>query len=287
MDLDDTLLQDYMYGFHGYGSYDAPYWFVGMEEGSTGTVDEIAHRISVWAQRGKRELDDLVGFHRATGLGWLFEPGAKLCPTWRGLIRLLLAAEGVSADVERVRRFQRTELGRIGGTNTLIELFPLPSRSTSDWLYRAHSAISCLQSREAYYQVVGPTRVRHLRERIQQHRPKAVICYGLGHRQWFERIAGPFASCGLPRLGIASCGSTLVALIPHTSQGVSNRFLEGAGAIIRDGVKKRLEEMVALGDVVADVTGLQTEEFRKRDSVRLDAGQTRTYSCPTPPPRHG
>jgi hypothetical protein len=230
--LDDALLLDYMQGFHGYGSYEAPYWFVGMEEGSTGSIDEITNRISVWAKRGKPELDDLVGFHHATGLDWLFKPDAPLQPTWRGLIRLFLAAEGISADVEQVRNIQRTELGRMGGTNALIELFPLPSKSTHHWLYADHSSVHCLRSRKTYYQEVGPARIRHLRERMREHQPKAVICYGLSHRLWWEQIAGPFAPSGLPRLEVASCGSILVALIPHTSQGVSNRFLEEAGATI-------------------------------------------------------
>ncbi len=31
--LDDHLLQDFIDGFYGYGNYNAPYWFVGMEGG--------------------------------------------------------------------------------------------------------------------------------------------------------------------------------------------------------------------------------------------------------------
>jgi hypothetical protein len=37
--LDDTLLARYAETFCGYGRYDAPYWFVGLEEGSDGTVE--------------------------------------------------------------------------------------------------------------------------------------------------------------------------------------------------------------------------------------------------------
>ena len=95
------------------------------------------------------------------------------------------------------------------------------------------------------------SRIRHLRERVREHRPKAVICYGLGHRRRFEQIAGPFAPAGLPRLGVASAGDTLVALIPHTSQGVSNSFLEGAGAIIAARRRSHQDDSGHAGEQVA------------------------------------
>jgi hypothetical protein len=136
MRLDDTLLQQYMAGFCGYGDHEADYWLVGLEEGSTGTMDEIASRLNVWHARGRPELDDLVGFHEQTGLGSrYFGTRPRLQATWGRLIRVLLAAQGIAPTREQVRQFQATELGRIGGRNSLMELFPLPACSTGHWPY--------------------------------------------------------------------------------------------------------------------------------------------------------
>src|SRR5689334_17327054 len=113
--FDDDLLQDYMDGFYGYGNYAADYWFVGMEEGSTGTFEEIALRLRQWDQRGRNELEDVVDYHAWTGNPRLFGPDAKIQPTWGGLIKIILSTEHQSLDRERVRRFQREQLGRAHG----------------------------------------------------------------------------------------------------------------------------------------------------------------------------
>jgi hypothetical protein len=52
--LDESLLQEFMSNFYGYGNYAAPYWFIGMEEGGGDTIEEITRRLTVWDQRGRR-----------------------------------------------------------------------------------------------------------------------------------------------------------------------------------------------------------------------------------------
>jgi hypothetical protein len=43
--IDTGRLNDFMHRFYGYGSWDAPLWFVGMEEGGGSTIDEIELRL--------------------------------------------------------------------------------------------------------------------------------------------------------------------------------------------------------------------------------------------------
>lgn len=236
MRLDDTLLQQYMTRFCGYGDYGTDYWLVGLEEGSVGTMDEIASRLSAWQGQGKPELADMVRFHLQARIGLCyFGMRPKIQSTWGRLVHILLALRGSSATRDQVRRFQATELGRVGGTNAVIELFPLPAVSVNHWSYADWSSLSYLCDRRSYYEQVGPARVRQLATRMQEHRPKLVLCYGLQRRAWWEQVAGkPFTPGRVSGLELATAGPTLIALIPHpTVHGISNLWLEAVGATIR------------------------------------------------------
>src|SRR5437763_1579893 len=91
--LADTVLEEYIKGFYGHGSYRANYWFIGMEFGGGGSADEIVSRIQGWYDRGSKELEDLAGPNGlATGSRW-FRGRNPLQPTWSKLIRVLLSAE--------------------------------------------------------------------------------------------------------------------------------------------------------------------------------------------------
>ena len=113
--FDDELLHAFVFGFFGYGSFSAPYWFVGMEEGGGNTPEDIALRLRAWEARGKRALEDVVDYHLAIGVSKHFDELGVLQPTWNKLIRIQLAAMGESPTTERVRAFQRTEWGKSNG----------------------------------------------------------------------------------------------------------------------------------------------------------------------------
>lgn len=57
--LDDIILQAFIHTFYGYGTYSAPYWFIGMEEGGGNSPDEISSRLSTWHANGRNELHSL------------------------------------------------------------------------------------------------------------------------------------------------------------------------------------------------------------------------------------
>jgi hypothetical protein len=117
----DDRLESYADTFYGYGTYSAKYWFIGIEEGGGGSIPEIERRVSCWLNRGGHELEDLVEYHSAIGVTRWFDPVPKLQPTWRQLIRVLLAAKS-GDDREAIRRYQASKLGRWTGQTCLIEL---------------------------------------------------------------------------------------------------------------------------------------------------------------------
>ena len=79
-------------GCYGYGSWEAPYWYIGLEEGLDGALDD---RIRAWQELGAETgLSDCRAFHRKIGVDkWHRNDGkAALQSTWKQLIRVLLAS---------------------------------------------------------------------------------------------------------------------------------------------------------------------------------------------------
>jgi len=175
----------------GYGRWDAPYWFIGMEPG--GTDDHASYE--VWLQLGGTELIDC----RAHCLGTKFpkwhgghRPPTQ--PTWRRLIQLLLGYEGKPAGLDAVSIYQRDSWGALNGDTALLEVSALHAKN-----------LVTSVNRNAYRE----RRVAVLKERLETNRPKFVVFYGLGYKNIYERIANAWFDAK----GYAWHDSTLCALV--------------------------------------------------------------------------
>jgi hypothetical protein len=176
--LSPDLLDAYMRTFYGYGAWTAKYWFVGMEEGGGDSLAEIERRITVWHDRGRRDLEDLRDYHLAIGVPQYFGEKPPLQRTWRALLRVVLTAQGARVDLDALRTYQSTLLGRPHGETALIELLPLPAPGkTAPWLY-GQSGIASLQTREEYEAALGPLRTKAILDAIDRFQPRAVVTYG-------------------------------------------------------------------------------------------------------------
>jgi hypothetical protein len=231
--FDDGLLQEYMEGFYGFGNYAGAYWFVGMEEGGGSDAGYVTRKITDWRDSGRQELQGYSSEH-----SWdrWFGPHARLQPTWSRLIRILLSAEGQPVDREDVRRYQRTQLGRSAGNDCLLELLPLPSPSTGDWLYGRHSRLPALVSRAVYIQAWSQQRATHIQQRIAEYKPKAVVFYSRSahYLYWWKHIARvPFVATALDGCQLGSNGATVFAIVKHpVARGPSNAYWATAGQLI-------------------------------------------------------
>jgi hypothetical protein len=70
-----TDVSNFMNTFYGYGNLDAPYWFIGKEEGGGACRDEFIARIQTWLNRGSKQIDDLYDYHSdlLTALGTILK----------------------------------------------------------------------------------------------------------------------------------------------------------------------------------------------------------------------
>ena len=58
----DKTVEDFMTTFYGYGEPKGGYWFVGKEEGDSGSINENISRILQWKRRGKKAFEDFKRF---------------------------------------------------------------------------------------------------------------------------------------------------------------------------------------------------------------------------------
>jgi len=188
--LNDQLLEAFITSFYGFGNYQAPYWFVGMEEGGKATYTDIVKQLEIWDKWGRKELIDVIEYAHEIGFTQWYGDRPRLQSTWRNLIRVFLIAEGKPTDNETMRQYQKNSWGTKGGDICLMELMPLPSPDATSWLYDKISKVPYLTSRKTYEKYVVGSRIAHIQDRIMRYQPKAIVCYGSKHDKYWKKIAG-------------------------------------------------------------------------------------------------
>jgi len=191
--LTKELIENRIKNFWGYGSLDAPVWFVGMEEGLADTKGlELEDRFiatdgmaTVDIRKGMKNLPTHMKFFSGTN--------SPIQSTWKYPIWLFLyIATGKKPTKEEIRDYQVYNLGDIELRETAcIELMPLPSRKASEetWLYSGYG-IDGLESRAEYLKKYKPQRVRELKRLIEEHKPKIIIFYSIGYLEDWTEIIG-------------------------------------------------------------------------------------------------
>jgi hypothetical protein len=141
----------------------------------------------------------------------------NLQPTWKKLIRLLMAFQHRRTDNESLRAYQISRWGRTNGETCVIELSGLA----------AHN-LTISRDRDSFRQ----RRIELIREKIRKNRPRFVVTYNLGARKSWEKIAG----CAFPYDDILATSGTILALRPQpTAPGrpSSNKYWEELGQQLR------------------------------------------------------
>jgi hypothetical protein len=170
-------IESYIYkmalGCYGYRRWEAPYWFIGPEQGMASDED-IRRRVEAWLRLGEKELDDCHEFHKHIGeMRWHGE-NAILQKTWKQLILLLMAFLGKVTDNDWRRNYQSTEWGMLNGETCVIELAGLPAHSYTD---------SKKQKRELFepgqFDGIRTKRISVIKDRMLTYRPELVVMYDL------------------------------------------------------------------------------------------------------------
>lgn len=183
MEMNDDL-RDMALNRYGYGCWEAPYWFLGVEEGVDSKRESVdrRERIATWRELGSLELDDCREFHdrlydRLKTGNPLHGEGAKLQRTWSNLIRALMVFEGRSKDSEddgcRLK-YQKEKWGCRTSETCVIEFSGLAARSSKE---------------EGPHTLNRAERIEFIRDKICAHHPQFVAVYGTSDREPWRKIS--------------------------------------------------------------------------------------------------
>lgn len=207
----------------GYGSWEAPYWFIGPEQGmGDPSYDSLQVRVQAWRQLGGGELCDCREFHRLIGeQRWHRERRRPLQQTWRPLLLLLATVLNRPTENAALRLYQRDRWGMLVGETCVIELSGL-----------AASSLKVPRDRVSFRE----DRISVIRERIRQYKPTLVVMYRTRDLPAWEAIAGqPF-----PRKGILILGPTVLVTTHHPrAHGPTNEYWTRMGRRLRQVIRNR------------------------------------------------
>jgi hypothetical protein len=209
----DADILDMARHWYGYGRWEAKYWFIGPEpgqpEGDNHEGDNLTVRCKAWVDLGRGELVDCKDHHFAFGWTKWHKENAPTQPTWRALIRLLLAARnGTQPTLNDIRSYQQKHWGMRNDETCVIELCSLAAKKL-----RAKKGINFDAS------MFVKERVKTIRERILKYNPAVVIMYGKKDKSYWEEIAGQNFS-GTPDICTIGDRPTQVVFANHPVDNV-------------------------------------------------------------------
>jgi len=219
-----NLVRQAAENWYGYGTWNAPYWFIGPEPGG----HQNPTMYEAWAQLGGGELVDCRAHHQLANqlnhnqhTRW-HDERAVLQPTWRCLTLLLKIYEGTAIDKETIREYQRLHWGGLNGREAVVEISCVHAQNMNE----ENEQLPRRQQRPLL-----EARIETLRRRIDEHRPTFAVFYGLGiYRGYYEQIVG----ADFDRQGYAARNGTVCLLSRHpASRGIGNSFWIEQGRELR------------------------------------------------------
>lgn len=193
--INEQPLRHWMDYFYGYGSWQAPLWFVGYEEGGGDLPEEVAEKLNYFQEMhgnarqatlcDMRALYRKVTFRiegpRAEKFQTLFDhrfgSSAVLHGGWKNLIAF---AHGYK-DKKFPDLLSYQQKSFASKSEAMIPFYPLPSSHNHAWYYAwlDQPHFPFLKTRAQYEEHVYPQRIQTLLEKINEHHPKLVLMYGM------------------------------------------------------------------------------------------------------------
>ncbi len=206
--------------FVGYGAPDAPFVFVGTEEGLDKYAD-LEHDLLTRSRY--RPYMDLLAAQGALACGneYIGEH-VKSQRTWRPMCDLMLRFENTAPTDELRKRYQGTRLGRIPGQTLLAELLPYPrNKADGSWPYTQWNRFGDF---EQYKNALLLPRINLLRTAIHAHPPKLIVCYGKTYWDEYARLANvqEWRDAGAFRFGKDASTGAGVVLTWHFTRAPFN-----------------------------------------------------------------
>jgi len=263
--LSESNLTHWISHFYGYGSWDAPFWFVSYDESGGEVPEEVEDKINYFAKAhpGKDEaLCDLRELYKHVAIqrqgpgsdnlpdrfDFRFGEEAVLHGVWKNLIRFVHGYRG--KKLPDLLAYQKKSF--VSGTTpdaSLIPLFPLPSPHGHAWYYSwlDMPSMEFLKSRALYEKQFYPFRIRTILEKIIKHKPEVVMLYGMNNINNLKASVQQL---------VPSTKFTLVKAVSRVTPGHHRADLGGTKLLITTQIPTLRHNRVE--------TGFDWEEFGRR-----------------------
>jgi hypothetical protein len=209
---------DKLLNFLGYGTLAAPFWFLGMEEGTAG-AQEVQHNIQI-RLKAFTPMMDLATAHNAAHLNRPMDAQTRFTSVWMFMAKIVRALRGETdwQDSAAAKRYVREQLGRADGETFLTELLPLPKPNAGAWL---SDYTAWYPTRSDYEQSVLPQRKALLKQLLREHRPQYLLCYGRVNYPHYRETTGAaiWRTLAGSTIEIGEANGTRVALLPFLGNG--------------------------------------------------------------------
>ena len=231
---------------YGYGHWDAPYWFIGPEQGK-GKLEtkDLAVRAEAFRKLNRDGLCDCRAFHiEIKDETWHFkEEGIRhkdtppLQSTWKSLILLLMAyQEKPTTDETRIdyqREYQRKCLGSSDGETCVIELSGLPAKNFEESQDRERG----LSGQErAEFDDIRQKRIEFIHNKMLICKPQFVVVYGASQKRYWIKFWKDNA-VSVSRSGdVFKLGSTTIAFTLHAVRSPGNQYWINWGTKLRGAI---------------------------------------------------
>jgi hypothetical protein len=199
--IDPNSLSHWIANFYGYGSWNAPAWFIAHEEDGGNLPEEVAGKLNYFFQHhppgGASSLCDIRELYRHvpfSGDGpraesfsnfydYRFGNKAVQHGIWKNLIALVHGYR--NRKLPDQLKFQKVSFCLPAKEDVaLLRLYPLPSPHNHGWYYswlELPPEFAFVRNRASYEAHLFIDRVREILGRIHQHKPELVLMYGMNN----------------------------------------------------------------------------------------------------------
>jgi len=200
--VEPELLIHWLAHFYGYGTFEAPVWFVSHEENGGDLPEEVSEKLSYFSDQHRsatqptlcdiREMYKRVAF--TTMHDYRFGSNAAQDTIFGNLISF---AHGFrNKKLPGVLTYQKNAfVSSVTPNEALIRLYPLPAPHSHSWYYswlELPSPFGFLKTRDQYQRQVYPDRIGNILNKISAHKPEVVVMYGMSNINSLKRSVQDF-----------------------------------------------------------------------------------------------
>lgn len=197
MIIEEKAIKHWIDNFYGYGSWQAPFWFIGFEESGGEVPEEVADKLNYFGRvhsSNDNALCDIRELYRHVGVQsddskkglfsnryqYRFDGQAIQHGVWKNLIAFIHGYKGEPLP-DLLAFQQHSFLSPSKNNEALIQLYPLPSPHNHAWYYSwlDMPQLGFLKRRTLYQEHLYERRMQHILSNINTYKPQVVLMYGM------------------------------------------------------------------------------------------------------------